>query len=116
MVVEVGYSEGLWQQIVQAKYFCNQTVATVKACFLDSPCWKSILKVKHINMEGRKLVLNSGNLIRLWHDPWLGSSILKKEYPILFDICNNQKCTVACFVADGCSLSFRRRLTLALTD
>jgi hypothetical protein len=57
--------EGLWQEIFKAKYFRNQTVATIKLQFNDSLCWKNIMKVKDIYLVGRKVILNNGHLTRV---------------------------------------------------
>lgn len=38
--------DGLWQKILKAKLFRNQTVASAKPRFNDSPYRKNILKVK----------------------------------------------------------------------
>jgi hypothetical protein len=47
--------DGLWQTIVRAKYFHNKSVASVKARMSDSPCWKTIMKVKDEYFLGKKL-------------------------------------------------------------
>jgi hypothetical protein len=44
--------DGLWQQIVKAKYLRNKSVAMVKPCIRDSPGWKTLLKVKDYYFEG----------------------------------------------------------------
>lgn len=38
--------QGLWQEVIWAKYFKKDTVASVKSKFGDSPIWKAIMKVK----------------------------------------------------------------------
>lgn len=102
--------DGLWQKIVKAKYFRNQTVASVKPRFNDSPCWKNIFKVKETYMAGRKIILNSGNLMRLWLDPWYNNKNLSDQFPQLFDLCQKQNCTIAEFVDCNFLIPFRRRL------
>lgn len=57
--------DGLWQRIVKAKYFRNQSISSVKPRFNDSPCWKHIMKVKNVYFAGREVILNRGNLVRL---------------------------------------------------
>lgn len=49
--------EGLWQQVVRAKYFKNKTINTTKTRVTDSPCWKSIMKVRELYLIGRKISL-----------------------------------------------------------
>jgi hypothetical protein len=63
--------DGMWQQIVKKKYLRNKTVASVKPRVSDSPCWKSILKVKERYFEGRQVILNRGDVVRFWLDPWI---------------------------------------------
>ena len=60
---------GLWQEIIRAKYFRNDTIPPVKSKFGDSPIWKAIMKVKQVYMEGRGIRVNMGDLARVWHDP-----------------------------------------------
>lgn len=62
---KLGKNDGLWQQIIRAKYFHNKNVATIKPRFPDSTCWKSIMKVKEYYFAGRKVITNNGNLTRL---------------------------------------------------
>ena len=61
--------QGLCQDIVRAKYFGRDTVASVKGRITDSPCWKTIMKVRDLYIVGRKVVVHSGNIARLWTDP-----------------------------------------------
>jgi hypothetical protein len=47
--------EGLWQQIVKARYLRNKLVASVSSRFSDSPCWKSLILVKDTYLAGRRI-------------------------------------------------------------
>ena len=85
-------------------------VASIKPIFTDSACWKAIMKVKDVHMAGTKLVLNNGNYIGLWEDPWLNNMTLENHFPILFDICQNQGCTISEFASSDYQLKFRHRL------
>ena len=102
--------DGLWQHIVRARYFRNKTVANIRSRFSDSPCWKSIMKVKDVYMAGRKVNINKGDLARVWHDPWVDNGILRERFPVLYDICQDQDYTIASFVDNDYNLPFRRRL------
>lgn len=108
--------KGLWQHIVRARYFSNKTVAAIQPRFTDSPCWKAIMKVKDVYFAGRKIVINSGKLVRLWHDPWFSDVPLKNHFPVLFDIYQKQECTLADFILASCELPFRRRLFGEIVD
>jgi hypothetical protein len=39
--------KGLWQDIFKAKYLRTKYVASIHCKFNDSPCWKSLLKIKY---------------------------------------------------------------------
>src|ERR1041385_3593460 len=52
-------NNGLWQEVIKAKYFRNTSVASIKERFNDSPCWKAIMRVKKFYMLGRRVKLNS---------------------------------------------------------
>ena len=102
--------DGLWQRIVRGRYFRNKTVANIRSRFSDSPSWKSIMKVKDVYIAGRKVNINKGDLARVWHDPWVDNGILREHFPVLYDICQDQDCTIASFVDNDYNLPFRRRL------
>ena len=68
------------------------------------------MKVKDVYMSGRKVNINKGDLARVWHDPWVDNGILRERFPVLYDICQDQDCTVASFVDNDYNLPFRRRL------
>jgi hypothetical protein len=42
-------------------------------------------------MRGREYKVNNGRLISFWLDPWLGGDPLCKIYPILYDLCLDQR-------------------------
>jgi hypothetical protein len=42
--LEIG--QGLWQDVVRAKYLRSKSVANVTTKFNDSPCWKALLKLR----------------------------------------------------------------------
>jgi hypothetical protein len=86
--------EGLWQQIVRARYLGNKSVASVSSRFSDSPCWRSLLLVKETYLAGRKTKMNIDNLVRFWHDSWDIGPPLISLYPKLFNICQIQECSV----------------------
>lgn len=107
--------DGIWQEIVKARYLKNQTVATVKPRFSDSPCWKALLKVREFYMMGRKIKLQSGNLVRLWKDSIEGLPPLCEQF-CLFAICNEQDCTISRWGDISVSSFFRRRLNPVMAE
>jgi hypothetical protein len=107
---------GMWQKIVKAKYLRNKTVANVKARMPDSPCWKALLKVKEFYLKGRKVILNRGNIVRFWLDPWLNNTPLCESYPSLFDVCHAQEWTFEKVLSCNLVIPFRRRLCQVLQE
>ena len=45
--------QGLWQDVIRAKYLKIDSVASVRCRFGDSPSWKAIMKVKEHYFAGR---------------------------------------------------------------
>ncbi|KAE8769944.1 hypothetical protein D1007_58383 [Hordeum vulgare] len=106
---------GLWQEVIKAKYLRRDDVASVKSKFADSPIWKAIMKVKPYYMAGREVVLNSGNIARHWFDSIRGSPPLKDTYAMLFNICNHQNITVGRFKTGVDDDFFRRQMHHSLS-
>lgn len=107
---------GIWQDLVKARYFSNKTVANVEPRFNDSPCWKALLKVKELYMVGRKIKLESGNLTRIWKDSVNGLVLFSVQFPHHFDICTDQDCTVDSFYTVEVAFFFRRHLNPTLAE
>jgi hypothetical protein len=106
---------GLWQQIVKAKYLRNKTVASVKPCVHDSPGWKTLyVKSERVLFCGRKLVLSKQDLVRFWIDPWLDNKPLSETCPALFAICHGQYWTFEKVLSCDFDVPFRRRLLPAV--
>jgi hypothetical protein len=102
--------QGLWQDIVKAKYLRNKSVANVTARFNDSPCWKGLLKVKDTYMVGRKINLRKGNICRLWQDSISGDPPFSLQFPKLFDLCLEKDCAILDASVSDCEIPFRRTL------
>jgi hypothetical protein len=101
---------GLWQDIVKAKYLRTKTVATVVTRFNDSPCWKALLKVKDTYFAGRKVILGNGDITRLWKDPLLDNRPYCEQFPPLYDLCQLQDCSIKTFIDANFVIPFRRQL------
>jgi hypothetical protein len=54
---------------------------------------ETLLKIKEHYFAGRKIILNKGDLVRFWIDPWLNNTHLFEAFPALFDICQWQDST-----------------------
>jgi hypothetical protein len=53
-----------------------------------------LLKVRHIYLEGRELVMKNEKLTSFWLDPWLGENPLCLTYPILCELCTDKTCSM----------------------
>jgi len=102
--------EGLWQTIVRQKYLNGECVSQLGDRSCNSPVWNDLLKVKEVYMKNRLMVLGNGEMIDFWNDAWCGITPLKKVFPELFDLCNEQKILVAEVAKKSWRFSFRRWL------
>ena len=56
-----------------------------------------------------KLALGNGKIIYCWHDVWSGDISMKTQFWDLFDLCQQQNCTIAQVWDDQIlKLAFRR--------
>lgn len=108
--------QGLWQDIISAKYLKRSSVAGVTSKFNDSPVWKALLKVKEFYMAGRKVIIQSRNVARLWHDVFDDQNPLRDTFPDLFSIANFPDDTIVQFRERDPGTLFRRRLPVDLTQ
>ena len=76
-------------------YLKKGGISNVKHRQSDSPCWHDLIKIRDFYLAGRKMRICNGELTDFWHDAWCLDSPLKDRFPDLFDICQNQKITVA---------------------
>jgi hypothetical protein len=102
--------QGLWQDIVRPKYLRNKSVANVTAKFNDSPCWKSLLKIKSTYLVGRKVNLRNGNICRLRQDSINNEIPFCIQFPNLFDLCLEKVCTIKEALDSNLVIPFRRTL------
>jgi hypothetical protein len=78
--------DGLWQRLVKAKYGINKSLHHIRMKNNDSLVWKDLLKVKHLYLRGRVMVVENGNSTDFGNDAWCGTSPFCEKYPQLFDI------------------------------
>lgn len=74
------------------------------------------MKVKEYYLAGRGVILNSGNIARVWVDPINNNSPLRSRFPMLYSFCNHQEITVAGFQNYVGDDLFRRRLHPPLVE
>lgn len=56
----------------------------------DSPIWTDLLKVKHIYLQSRKMIVKNGKSTSVWRDIWLYNDPLCTLFPDLFKLCEQQ--------------------------
>jgi hypothetical protein len=79
---------------MKIKYIKETPTCLIPPRYNDSPVWCDLLKVRHIYLKGRELVVKNGKLTSFWLDPWLEEKPLCMIYPILYDLCTNKNCSV----------------------
>lgn len=60
MVVETEQDEGLWQEIVKAKYLYNKSIFIVTHNATNTPIWYDLLKVKDLYLHDIGIVIKTG--------------------------------------------------------
>jgi hypothetical protein len=108
--------EGIWQEIVRHKYMKNKWIAQLSYKASNSPVWNDLIKIKHYYTSGRVINLGNGKNVDFWNDSWCGSLSLKDRFPNLFEICFDQKCSVATICHRKWRLHFRRWLSEELQN
>ena len=86
--------EGLWQDIVKAKYLKKSPAMMVKQKANDPPCWKALLKVRDHYIAGRGIKVNKGDIATLWYDDLGDNANMKDKFPDLFEICTEDRKSV----------------------
>jgi hypothetical protein len=94
----------------------NKTIAYVGNRAFDSPCWEALLSVKETYLTGRQVILNMGDIVSFWLDPWLNDIALCSAFPLLFDISLAQEVTFQNVLQCDFSIPFRRRLSTGLLE
>jgi hypothetical protein len=72
--------------------------------------WNDLLKVKDCYLAGRNIKIGDGFDTDFWRDPWCGPVALREKFSCLYEICNEQKGSLAGLAAKGWRLTFRRWL------
>jgi hypothetical protein len=104
------------QEIVRLKYVKQTPICLIPHRMHDSPLWKDLMKVRHIYLRAREYKLNNGMSISFWLDKWLDDKPLCASYPIMYDLCPNQKAFVHEVVVAGWVVRFETRLQGIVRD
>jgi hypothetical protein len=104
------YEEGLWQDIVKKKYKIDKGIAQLRQNPKNSSVWNDLLKVKQLYLKGRIVIVGNGSNTDFWEYPWCGMVPFKDKFKEFFDVCTEQKRSVAEMTERGWRMNFRRRL------
>ena len=107
---------GIWQDIVKAKYMTSGIISNIKWRLNDSPVWKDLLQVRHIYLMGRSIRTGNGAQTSLWKDTWVGSRPFCTVQPILFDLCSEKDISVQDFLLKNGHILFQRWLSNLLFE
>jgi hypothetical protein len=107
---KVENGEGIWQGIIRKKNLAKGPIALLTKSPKNSPVWNDILKVKHVYLKGRAMIVGNGKSTSFLHDRWCGLVFLTDKFPRLYEISKEQKCTVEYMKLKNWRPSFRRWL------
>ena len=101
--------QGVWQMLLRKKYLRFKSLTQVEYSLGDSHFWSGLVHVKPEFLRWGKFKLGSGSLIRFWEDTWLGNELLKKQYPVLYNIVRKKSPLVSSILSSiPLNVSFRR--------
>ena len=106
-----------WKKLIGYKYNTAKPNILWSRNGVGSPFWKGLTWDLSAARCFYKWKIGNGKMIDFWHDWWVGHCSLKTQFWDLYDICLQQKISVA-KVWDGSQLklSFRRCVDQALFD
>ena len=58
--------DGLWQDIIKAKYLKGRLISSVKHIRDDSPTWTDLLKIRMVYLRGRRIHTRNGKKTLFW--------------------------------------------------
>jgi hypothetical protein len=105
------HGNGPWQDFMRKKYLKDKGIYYTQKRPGDSALWADMMTVRDIYLCGRRMRVGNGLLTSFWGDSWCSISPLKDMFPVLFDICNDQKISVAEAAVLGWRFTYRRWLT-----
>ncbi|WVZ96211.1 hypothetical protein U9M48_041878, partial [Paspalum notatum var. saurae] len=103
--------DGIWQNLLRAKYLRSKPLGTVNKKPGDSHFWAGLMELKDEFLGLGSFSVGEGTQVRFWEDTWSGNQPLKRLYPSLFNIVRNKGASVAEVMGSvPLNVSFRRGL------
>lgn len=88
-------SDGIWRQLLWNKYLGSTLFSQVEWRQGDSHFLYGLMKVKRNFLLFGSFKVKDGSQVRFWEDVWLGSSALRTQYPILYNIARPKNISIA---------------------
>ena len=101
---------GIWHDIIRRKYLKKGMVSLLKKSPKNSPVWNDMLKVRNVYTRGRSMIVGDGKSTSFWHDRWCGLVSLADKFLGLYEISDEQDCSVEYMKKKNWRPSFRRWL------
>jgi hypothetical protein len=105
---KVELDKGPWEDFKWKKYLNNSCVHSAKHKPRDSVLWSDMMHVKDIYLSGMSMKVRNRGRTHFWGDTWCGSTPLKDQFPLLFNICNEFNISVAEAAGRRCLFTYRR--------
>lgn len=107
--------EGLWQSIISYKYLRGKTFIQYATSRMILLCGKTYLR-SHVYLQGRHVVVGSGDNTSLWRDAWLADKPLMESYPDLFKLFEDPNITFQKAKENLVAIPFSRWLVSGLRN
>ena len=87
--------DSLFYRIFKSKFFPHGSIMDAPVCSQGSYAWKSLLKGREVLRKGLRWRIGTGDVVNLWSNPWLPSTIqLLIQSPMVHDFANAKVCSV----------------------
>ncbi len=104
--------QGIWQDVLRAKYLSQKTLVQRKSKPGDSQFWKGVMGVKDAFYQFCEKKVGDGKNTLFLEDSWIGGRPLADQFPLLYNISLNKMVLVAKVLSEGLdNFRFRRTLT-----
>jgi hypothetical protein len=94
-IIKLINQDGLWQQVLNKKYFKGKTLSQVERRNGDSHFWSRLMEIKKLVLVRGRFQVEDGSWTRFWEDLWLGKEPLLVKYPSLYNIVRKKDVSVA---------------------
>ena len=87
--------ESLFYRIFKSKFFPHSSIMDAPVCSQGSYAWKILLKGRDVLRKGLRWWIGTRDVVNLWSDPWLPSTIQPQiQSPVVQDFANAKVCSI----------------------